>query len=138
MLLALVLAITAQLVTGFAMMAHFNGALLVAHVIGGLAAIALAFAEWAWLCASRTGRYRLRALFGAGSGPGEWSEAAFLVVASVTVVFGALLAAAIYLGAHLPFARLLATHQGLAIAVAALYLIHSALSMRRANRRRRH
>ncbi|MGH8272678.1 MAG: hypothetical protein ACRES9_00245 [Gammaproteobacteria bacterium] len=135
MLLALVLAITAQLVTGFAMMAHFNWALLVAHVIGGLAAIVLTLAEWTWLAATRAGRHRLRGFVSVGGGPVAWSEAAFLVLATVTVVFGALLSAALYLGASLPFASLLDTHRALAIAVAALYLLHSTLSTVRARRR---
>ncbi len=136
-LLALVSAITAQLVTGFAMMVHFNTALLAAHLVGGLAAILLTIAEWTWLVATRAGRHRLHDFISAGGGPKAWSEAAFLVVATVTVVLGALLAAALYLGAHLPFGGLFQTHRALAIAVAALYLVHSVLSSLRARRHSR-
>lgn len=35
-LLALELAVTSQLITGFAMMAHPDGALLTAHIAGGM------------------------------------------------------------------------------------------------------
>lgn len=136
MLLALVAAVTAQLGTGFAMMARFTPALLIAHVLVGLAAVALTIAEWSWLAGSRAGRYRLRAFVAATSGPAEWSEAAFLAVASITVAFGALLAAIIYLGARMPFATLLAIHQGLAIAVAALYLVHTLFASLRSARTR--
>jgi hypothetical protein len=131
MLLGLVLAVTAQLVTGFVMMAHFNAAWLMAHIAGGIAAIVLTLAEWAWLALAPAGRFKLRGFFARGSGPKEWSEGLFLIVATVTVVFGALLAAIMYWGTALPFATLLTTHQALAIAVAVIYLAHSALSMRR-------
>lgn len=135
-LLLLVLAITAQLVTGFTLMARPNGALLAAHIAGGIAAVVLTLAEWLWLTATHTGRRRLAGFLSAGSGPAEWSEAAFLIVATVTVVFGALLAAVMYLGLQLPFGTLFGTHRALAIAVAVIYLAHTALSMRRARRRR--
>ncbi|MGH8274010.1 MAG: hypothetical protein ACRES9_07120 [Gammaproteobacteria bacterium] len=136
-LLLLVLAVTAQLVTGFAMMTHFNGALLTAHIVGGIAAIVLTLAEWSWLAATRAGRHRLAGFVSVRGGPAEWSEAAFLVFASVTVVFGALLAAMMYLGLRLPFATFLDTHRAFAIIVAVLYLAHTALSMQRSRRRRR-
>lgn len=137
MLLALVLAITIQLVTGFWMMAAFGNGLLIAHVSVGIAAIVLTVAEWLWLCAAPAGRYRLQQFTASRSGPAEWSEAAFLVVATITVLFGALLAAVLYLGTRLPFATLLAAHQALAVAVAVLYLVHSAFATARARRRRR-
>lgn len=135
-LLLLVLAITAQLVTGFTLMAHPNGALLCAHITGGIAAIVLTLAEWLWLLAAPAGRHRLRGFVAAGSSPAEWSEAAFLIVATITVVFGALLAAVMYLGLPLPFATLFGIHRALAVAVAVLYLAHTAQSMRHARRRR--
>ncbi|HEX5314522.1 MAG TPA: hypothetical protein VFX38_06425 [Gammaproteobacteria bacterium] len=128
-LLALVLAVTTQLVTGFALWSRPGGALLLAHVIGGAAAIALTLAEWLWLAATRPGRKRLAGFVAAASGPSEWSEAMFLVVTTATVVLGALLAAALYLGARLPFANLFAAHRALAIAVAALYILHSLIAI---------
>ncbi|MGH8225609.1 MAG: hypothetical protein ACRER1_05615 [Gammaproteobacteria bacterium] len=135
-LLLLVLAISAQLVTGFTLMARPNGALLIAHIAGGIAAVVLTLAEWLWLTATHAGRHRLAGFLGADSGPAEWSEAAFLIVATVTVLFGALLVAVMYLGLQLPFGPLFGIHRALAIAVAVLYLAHTALSMRRACRRR--
>lgn len=128
MLLGLVLAVTAQLVTGFVMMAHFNAGWLTAHIAGGIAAIVLTLAEWAWLVLAPAGRFKLRGFFARESTAKEWSEGLFLIVATITVVFGALLAAVMYWGAALPFVTLLATHQALAIAVAVIYLAHSALS----------
>lgn len=137
MLLALVLAITAQLITGFTMMAAFSTTLLMTHIGVGIAAIALTIAEWLWLLATPAGTYRLRGFFAAGSGPAEWSEAAFLIVASVTVIVGAVLAAAPYLGAALPFAAVLSIHQALATAVAMLYVVHAALATYRAGAKHR-
>lgn len=136
MLLALVLAITAQLVTGFIMMLAFSNGLLIAHVLVGMAAIVLTVAEWIWLCLAPAGRYRLGKYLTADSGPTEWSEITFLIVATATVALGALLAAILYLGAELPFGALLSIHQTLAIAVAVLYLIHSAFAIRRSRQRR--
>lgn len=135
-LLLLVLAITAQLVTGFTLMARPNGALLTAHIAGGIAAIVLTLAEWLWLTATHAGRHRLAGFFTAGSSPAEWSEGAFLIVATITVLFGALLAAVMDLGLRLPFDTLFEFHRALAIAVAILYLAHTGLSMHRARRRR--
>ncbi len=135
-LLLLVLAITAQLVTGFTLMARPNGALLMAHIAGGIVAVVLTLAEWLWLTATHAGRHRLAGFASPRSGPAEWSEAAFLIVATVTVVFGTLLAAVMYLGLQLPFGPLFGIHRALAIAVAVLYLAHTALSMRRARRYR--
>lgn len=136
MLLALVLAITAQLVTGFTMMASFNGTLLVAHVSVGVIAVLLTITEWAWLLGTPAGTYRLRKFFAAGSTPAEWSEAGFLIIASITVMVGAILASILYLGVNLPFAALLLIHQGLATAVAIVYIIHVILAARRTARRR--
>jgi hypothetical protein len=136
LLLVLVLAITAQLVTGFALMAQPGTALLVAHLIGGVVALVLTVAEWTWLGATRAGQYRLAGSIAANSGMAEWSEAAFLIIATITVLFGALLAAIMYLDLHLPFGALLATHRALAITVAVLYLAHSALALRRTQRQR--
>ena len=136
-LLGLVLAVTAQLVTGFALMAHLNHALLATHIFVGALAIILTAAEWAWLLATRSGRYRLSGFFAAGSGIAEWSEAAFLFAVTATVVVGALLAASLHGGPRLPWGALLATHRALAVAVAVLYLLHSALAMRRRGKERR-
>lgn len=133
-LLGLVLAVTVQLVTGFVLMAHVNRALLSAHIFVGALAIILTAAEWAWLLATRSGRYRLSGFFAPGSGIAEWSEAAFLFAVTATVVIGALLAASLHGGMRLPFGALIATHRVLAIAVAVLYLLHSALAMRRGKR----
>lgn len=136
LLLVLVLAITAQLITGFALMAHPGTALLVAHIVGGIVALVLTVAEWTWLGATRAGQYRLAGFVAANSGMTEWSEAAFLVIATITVLFGVLLAVIMHLDLHLPFGALLATHRALAITVAVLYLAHSALALRRARRQR--
>lgn len=135
-LLLLVLAITAQLITGFTLMARPNGVLLTAHIAGGIAAVVLTLAEWLWLAATQAGRHRFAGFFDAKGGPAEWSEVLFLIAATVTVVFGALLAAVMYLGLRLLFGTLLDIHRALAIAVAVLYLAHTALSMHRARRRR--
>jgi hypothetical protein len=136
-LLGLVLAVTVQLVTGFILMAHVNRALLSTHIFVGALAIILTADEWVWLLATRAGRYRLSGFFAPGSGIAEWSEAAFLLAVTVTVVIGALLAASLHGGVHLPFGALLATHRALAIAVAVLYLLHSALAMRRRGKTKR-
>ncbi len=130
-LLGLVLTVTVQLVTGFALMAHVNRALLSTHIFAGALAIILTADEWIWLLATRSGRYRLSGFFAPGSGIAEWSEAAFLLAVTATVVIGALLAASLHGGPRLPFGALLTTHRALAIAVAILYLLHSALAMRR-------
>lgn len=135
MLLALVLAVTAQLVTGFVWMIRPSPALLVAHIVGGTVALVLTVTEWTWLGTTRAGRHRLAAFVAADSGLTEWSEAAFLVVVSFTVIFGALLAAIMDLDLHLNFDALLNIHRALAFVVAVLYLIHTILSMRRARRR---
>lgn len=136
-LLALVLAVTAQLVTGFWLAAHPGYILLFVHIGVGLVAILLTFAEWAWLLATRAGRAKLAGFFGRGTGPGEWSEGLFLAAVTLTVIAGALLAAAMRLGANLPFGLLLDSHRVLAIAVAGLYLVHSGFAMRRGGRRSR-
>ncbi len=137
LLLVLVLAITAQLVTGFALMTQPGTALLVAHLVGGVVALILTIAEWVWLGTTRAGQYRLAGFVAANSGITEWSEAAFLVIATITVLFGALLAAMMHLDLHLSFSALLATHRALAITVAVLYLAHSVLALRRAQKQRR-
>jgi len=134
-LLVLVLAITAQLVTGFLLVFHPGTTLVKIHVAGGVAALVFTVAEWLWLCTTRTGRYRLKGFVGAGSGPAEWSEAAFLLVATVTVALGALLAAMMHGHLGSSFEPVLEAHRALAIAVAVLYVIHSALSMRRSRSR---
>ncbi len=130
-LLGLVLTVTVQLITGFALMAHVNRALLSTHIFVGALALVLAAAEWVWLLATRSGRYRLSGFFAPGSGIAEWSEAAFLLAVTATVVIGALLAASLHGGSRLSFGALLTTHRALAIAVAVLYILHSALAMRR-------
>lgn len=135
-LLVLVLAVTAQLVTGFLFAFHPGKALLTAHVAGGVTALAATIAEWAWLCATRAGRYRLKSFVAAGSGPAQWSEAAFLLVATATVTLGALLAAMMHGRLGLPFGAVLEAHRALAVAVAVLYVAHSLLSMRKSRSRR--
>lgn len=133
-LLGLVLSVTAQLVTGFVMMANPGPALLSAHVLGGVAAVGLTFAEWIWLLVTRPGRYRLCTFLAPDSGLSEWSEAGFLAVVTATVVLGVLLAATMHGGIGLPFETLLDVHRGLAVAVAIMYLLHSILAMRRRKR----
>lgn len=130
-LLVLVLAVTAQLITGFLLVFRPGTALLAAHVAGGAVAVVFTLAEWCWLCMTRAGRYRLKGFLAPGSGPAQWSEAAFLLVATVTVAIGALLAAMLHARTGLPFGPVLAAHRGLAVAVAVLYVVHSLLSMRR-------
>ena len=130
-LLGLVLSVTVQLVTGFILMAHFSQTLLSVHILVGALAIVFVADEWLWLLAAPAGRRRLAGFFASGSGMNEWSEAAFLVAVTATVVVGALLAPTFHGGSHLPFGALLATHRALAITVAVLYIIHSALAMRR-------
>lgn len=132
-LLGLVVAVTLQLVTGFALQfGAGGGALLTAHVAGGIAATLLVTAEWLWLLATPAGRARLAAFVSRESGLAQWSDGAFLLAVSATVVLGLLLASNLRGGPALfPFDPLLATHRGLAIAVAFLYLLHSATVMRR-------
>ena len=130
-LLALVLTVTIQLVTGFMLVAGPGIVLLAIHTGIGLAALVLVIAEWIWLMATRPGRHRLQGFFGSGTGPSDWSEGAFLVAVTLTVLAGALLAAIMRLGASLPFAPLLTLHRALAVAVAVLYLPHSGFAMRR-------
>ncbi len=130
-LLTLVLTVTAQLVTGFMLAARPGTTLLAIHIVVGLAALVLVIVEWIWLMATRPGRHRLQGFFGSGTGPSDWSEGAFLVAVTFTVLAGALLAAIMRLGASLPFAPLLTLHRALAVAVAALYLLHSGFAMRR-------
>lgn len=129
-LIGLVLAVTAQLVTGFALMAHARNSLLTAHIIGGVCAIVLTVAEWAWLAGTQAGRLKLRRFFAPGSGPADWSEAVFLAAVTITVILGALLAAAMHGSLRLPYGAMLTTHRGLAIAVAVFYLLHSSLAAR--------
>lgn len=135
-LLVLVLAVTAQLVTGFLLAFRPGTALLAAHVTGGVVAVAATIAEWAWLCATRAGRYRLKSFVAADGGPAQWSEAAFLAVATVTVALGALLATMMHVRLGVPFGAVLEAHRALAVVVAVLYVAHSLLSMRRPRRRR--
>lgn len=130
-LLGLVLTVTAQLVTGFILMAHPGRALLVTHIAIGFAALVLTAIEWIWLAATRAGRHRLTGFFGKGSGPGEWIEALFLIAVSLTVLAGILLATAMRFGLHLPFTHLLELHRAFAFAVLLLYAAHSVLAMRR-------
>lgn len=130
-LLALVLAVTAQLVTGFWLAAQPGGVLLMVHVGVGVLAILLVIAEWAWLLAAPAGRVKLAGFFGRGTGLAQWSEGLFLIAVTLTVIAGALVAAVMRLGANLPFGPLLASHRALAVIVAALYLLHSAYAMRR-------
>lgn len=130
-LLALVLAVTAQLVTGFWLAAQPGRALIAVHIGVGIIAILLTVAEWTWLLATRLGRAKLAGFFGRGAGAGEWSEGLFLLAVTATVIAGALLAAIMRLGAAVPFAPVLESHRALAVAVAVLYLLHSALAMRR-------
>lgn len=131
LLLALVLAITAQLVTGFWMAASFASSLLHAHIGVGVLAVVLTLAEWVWLLCARAGRYRLGRFFSPASGPVRWSEGAFFIVASITVLLGAAVAATLHGHTPLPFATLLAVHRALAGVTALLYLLHSALAVRR-------
>jgi len=135
-LLVLVLAVTAQLITGFLLAFRPGTALLTAHVAGGVVAIVATIAEWAWLCATRAGRYRLKSFVAAGSGPAQWSEAAFLLVATTTVALGALLAGMLHAHLGVPFGPVLEAHRALAVAVAVLYVVHSLLSMGRSRNRR--
>lgn len=135
-LLLLVLAVTAQLITGFLLAFRPGTTLLAVHVAGGVAALVFTVAEWSWLCATRAGHYRLRKFVAADSGPAEWSEVAFLLVTTVTVALGALLAAMMHAKLGLPFGPIFAAHRALAVAVAVLYVAHSLLSMRRSRSRR--
>lgn len=135
-LLVLVLAVTVQLITGFLLAFQPGKALITAHIAGGTVAIVFTISEWIWLCAAPAGRYRLKKFVGTGSGPTEWSEAAFLLVTTATVAVGALLAAMMHGRLGLSFGPVFETHRALAIAVAVLYVAHSVLSMRRPRSRR--
>lgn len=137
-LIGLVLMVTVQLLTGFALMFHSGAPLLAAHITSGLALLLLVALEWVWLCATRPGRCRLGGFISAGSGLAEWSEAAFLIVITFTAIFGALLAAIMKLGLHLPFGLLLETHRALASIVLILYLAHSVFAMRHGRSRTSH
>ena len=135
-LLVLVLAVTAQLITGFLLVFRPGTTLLAVHVTGGVIALVFTLAEWSWLCATHAGRYRLKKFLARGSGPADWSEGAFLLVATFTVAVGVLLAVMMHVPTALSFVPVLTTHRVLAIAVAALYVVHSLLSMSRSRRRR--
>lgn len=139
-LLVMVLSVTAQLITGLYMTSTGNKSigLIHAHAGVGVLALAVTFAEWVWLSVSRSGRYRLRSFVSSSAGPIEWSEGAFLVVATFTILLGAVLASGIYLGVSIaPEVRhgVFKAHQGLAQLVAVVYVIHSALAMMRARKR---
>lgn len=136
-LLGLVLAVTLQLVTGFLLEANAGIALLSVHIAGGVAATVLLAAEWLWLLTTHAGRTRLAGFVAAGSGVADWSDGAFLLIVTATVVLGLLLAAAVHGGPSvLPFGALLRAHRVLAIVVAALYLLHGATAMYRRRRAR--
>lgn len=139
-LLVLVLSVTAQLLTGLYMTLTGNKpiGLIHTHAGVGLVAFVVTVAEWAWLLSTASGRFRLRSFVSSASGPTEWSEGAFLVLASITVFLGATLAAGMYLGVQLSMSArqaVFASHQGLAQLVAVIYVVHSAFAMQRARRR---
>lgn len=139
-LLVMVLSVTAQLITGLYMTSTGNKpiGLIHAHAGVGLLALIVTIAEWVWLLSSASGRYRLRAFVSPAAGPIEWSEGAFLALATLTIFLGATLASSMYLGIALtPSSRLIIfkAHQGLAQLVAVVYVVHSALAMVRARKR---
>ena len=130
-LLALVLAVTAQLVTGAWLWIAPGAVLLRVHIGVGAAAAVLVALEWAWLVSTPGGRLRLAGFFGRGTGPAGPIDGAFLVVVTAAVVLGLLLAGALRAGLALPFSALLWAHRALAIAAALLYLLHAARGPRR-------
>lgn len=139
-LLILVISVTAQLITGLYMTATGNKpiGLIHAHAGVGFIALVVTIAEWIWLSTSSAGRFRLRSFIAKSSGPTEWSEGVFLILASVTVLLGAVLASGMYLGVTIaPGTRetIFKAHQGLAQLVAVVYLGHSAFAMVRARKR---
>lgn len=139
-LLVMVLSVTAQLITGLYMTSTGDKSigLIHAHVGVGVLAFVVTLAEWVWLGISRAGRFRLRSFVSSSAGPIEWSEGAFLVLATITIFLGVILASGMYLGVVLsPEARRIAfsAHQGLAQLVAVVYVLHSALAMVRAKKR---
>lgn len=139
-LLFMVLSITAQLITGLYMTATGNKSigLIHAHAGVGIFAVFVTLLEWVWLASSASGRFRLKSFVSPSAGPIEWSEGAFLVVASITIFLGATLASSMYLGVQLsPSARtvIFKAHQGLAQLVAGIYIVHSILAMLRARKR---
>lgn len=139
-LLTLVISVTAQLITGLYMTATGNKAigLIHAHAAVGLIALVVTITEWIWLSATFTGRFRLRSFVSKSAGPTEWSEGAFLVLASITVFLGAVLASGMYLGVTLPAntrESVFMAHQGLAQLLAVVYVGHSAFAMVRARKR---
>lgn len=139
-LLTLVLSVTAQLLTGLYMTVTGNKPIGLIHAHAGVGVIALVVTvgEWVWLSATVSGRFRLRSFVSSSAGPTEWSEGIFLVLASVTVLFGASLASGMYLGVQMSSnARnmIFNSHQGLALLLAVVYVGHSAFSMIRARKR---
>lgn len=136
-LLGLALAVTLQLVTGFALAARPGGTLLRVHVAGGFAATGLVLLEWAWLAGTAAGRARLAGFVAAGAGLARRSEGLFLVAVSVTVALGLALAAGLAGARGVAFAPLLAVHRAFAAIVAALYLLHAGAAARARPRRGR-
>jgi len=124
-LLALVLAVTAQLLTGFWLWRSPGATLLTVHVAAGLATTVLLVAEWTWLLATEAGRARLRSYVAPGAGAAGWIDALFLLAVTATVVLGLLLAGILRLGLDLSLLPLLAAHRGLAAAVLVLYAVHA-------------
>lgn len=139
-LLVMVLSVTLQLITGLYMTSTGNKPIGLIHTHAGVGLIALVatIAEWIWLISTPSGRYRMRAFVSPTAGPIEWSEGAFLAVATVTIFLGATLASSMYLGIVLEADSriiLFKAHQGLAQLVAVVYVVHSALAMIRGRKR---
>ena len=138
-LLGLVIAVSTQLVTGLTMMVHPGNTILTIHVFVGVLTIALTAAEWMWLAFTPAGHYRLLNYFSHDSSIVEWSESAFLIVVTATVVLGGLLALSLYGESWADFGTLLSVHRALAIAVLVLYIPHSVLAiMQRNNQNKKH
>jgi len=126
-----VLAVTAQLVTGGWLAVRFSTPVLAAHLIGGLTATVLVALEWLWLGLSRYGRRQVRRMFGPRATVTDRVDGWFLALATVTVGLGLWLAAAWRLGAAAPLGILFTAHRLAALLVALLWLVHLAQTRHR-------
>lgn len=139
MLLGLVLTVTVQLVTGLLLFLG-QGGVFAWHIADGLACAAFVSAEWAWLLASRSGRFHARRIFllsphhrrlalaqlrGHGDAPlreglNAALEGVFMLAASAAVGCGL----ALWRG----HADCFDWHRLLALVLAALWVAHSLIS----------
>lgn len=141
MLIGMVVTISLQLITGFYMMGAkiHTGGWVHLHVTVGVLAIIFIIWEWFWLLTDEAGKHRLKTFFGKGTTAAEVTEGLFIIVATITIAFGAFLAAGAYLGVGFVQDKQLMFfkgHQGMAQLVLVLYVVHLIFTMIRSKKRR--